>query len=182
MDFDFETKNCEDISQNCSNEQCFLYKSLALSVNLNGTKIVGDMRFHKCYTNWNVLQFIISFYEVKNFSLGLYLKVKKNNQSIITFRVFDRTSKYGEKVSTLCQNSVTKKLPPDSPSAYYGKEEPFLSDITSNWNLSITGNIYLKFVSLPTLVGIKLREARHSEKVAEQRKLDFRFRKKFKNS
>ena len=150
MDFDFETKSCEDISQNCSNEQCFLYKSLGLSVEWNGTKILGDMRFHKCHAYENALQFIISFYEIRHFTVGLNLKMKKNNENIITLKAFDKSSKYGETVSTLCQNSVTKKLSPNSPSAYYGKEVPFLGDITSNLNLSITGDIYLKFNLSPT--------------------------------
>ena len=66
MYFDFETKNCEDISQNCSNEQCFLHRSLELSVNLNGTNILGDMRCHRSHAYGNVLEFIISFYELKN--------------------------------------------------------------------------------------------------------------------
>ena len=150
LDFDFETKDCENISQNCANEQCFLYRSIELSVNLNGTKILGDMRFHQCNAYENALQFIISFYEIRHFSVSLNLKMKKNNGNIIILKAFDKLSKYGETVSILCQNSVTKKLSPNSPSAYYGKEVPFLGDITSNLNLSITGDIYLKFNLSPT--------------------------------
>ena len=108
MYFDFETKNCEDISQNCSNEQCFLHRSLELSVNLNGTNILGDMRCHRSHAYGNVLEFIISFYELKKFSVGLLnLKVKKNNEKVM-FKIIDKSSKYGETVSTLCQNSITK--------------------------------------------------------------------------
>ena len=131
MSFDCETKNCEDISQNCSNEQCFLHRSLELSVNFeNGTKILGDMRIHKCHPYINFLQIIISFYEIKSFSVGLNLKVKKNNESIIKLRLIDKSSKYGETVSTLCQNSINKKLSPDSTCAFYGMAVPFRSDIT----------------------------------------------------
>ena len=89
LEIDLNTMDIESISQSCCEEP---FSWVEFSVNLNGKKILGELWFHPDHNSEKTLEYGISLYEVKSFSLNIELKIDMIGKDECQVQRYDRLS------------------------------------------------------------------------------------------
>ena len=157
LEVDLNTRNGENISQTCYQQPCKFNRCHEFLVNLNGNgnQIFGDLWFHVDHDDNYSLEYGITLYEVKSFSVDIELKLKRIGMDEYQVITFDEISNCVGKVSELTPNSVNKKVSPDASFSNYVDTVCFNSGIDSSSELVVTGKFTLKFDLSTSIVSKK---------------------------